>query len=162
MPCHSGLEMLKRLLELCNEKNSKIMKRKLTRIVSGARAAMLGGALIVALSTLAWGRFVKAEESPTFQKVALSVDETPVKRDAGVVTSFAPVVKRVAPCVVKVNIETKAKEVPMPMSPFGDGDDFFRHFFGDQAPGGNGGSHGTTRREHGLGSGVIINKDGYI
>jgi serine protease Do len=148
------------------------MKRKLTRIVSGARVAMLGGALIVALSSLAWARFEKAEDTPKYQTVALNVSDTPVKRDGGMVPSFAPIVKRVAPCVVKVNIETKAKEVPMPQSPFGDGDEFFRHFFGDQFGGNGGGNgglgnggrngHSTTRREHGLGSGVIINKDGFI
>src|SRR5579883_352853 len=139
------------------------MKRNLSRIVSGSRAALLGGALIVALSSLALGRFVRAEDTPKVRPVSLTVSESPLRREAST-TSFAPVVKMVAPCVVKVNIVTKSKTVPMPESPFGGGDDFFRRFFGDQFGGGNGGNGGTMRtpREHGLGSGVIINKDGYI
>jgi serine protease Do len=137
------------------------MKRKLTRIVSGTRAAMLGGALIVALSSLAWGRFVTAEDgAPKIQRVSLTVNETPLKRTSAF-TSFAPIVKEVAPCVVKVNIITKSKMVPMPDSPFG-GDDLFRRFFGEQFGGGQGGGTMRTPKEHGLGSGVIINKDGYI
>src|SRR5579884_1191728 len=140
------------------------MKRKLTRILSGTRAAMLGGALIVALSSLAWGRFIKAEDSaPKFQRIALTENDTPLKREsARGVPSFAPVVKQVAPCVVKVEIVTKSKVVPVPESPFGGSDDFLRRFFGDQFGSGNGGGTMRTPKEHGLGSGVIINKDGYI
>lgn len=133
------------------------------RIVSGARAAMLGGALIVAVSSLAVGRYVRAGETPKLQRVALTVNEAPLQRDGSFTTSFAPVVKRVAQSVVKVNIVTKSKEVPMQEAPFG-GDDMFRRFFGDQFGGQFGSRGGTMRtpREHGLGSGVVINKDGYI
>src|SRR5580704_17314802 len=137
---------------------TKIMKQKLTRLVSGARAAMLGGALIVALTSLAVGRFVNAADAPKITPVSLSVSETPLKRDGAFTTSFAPVIKRVAASVVKVNISTKSKTVPAPESPM-DGD-LFRRFFGDQFGNqfGGGNRAGTMRvpREHGLGSGVVV------
>lgn len=135
------------------------MKRTLTSYVSSARVAMLGGALLVAASSLALSRFVRAEDQPKVVPVALTVSETPVQRSTAVTTSFAPVVKRAAQSVVMVKISTKAKEVPMQNSPFGN-DEFMRRFFGEQF----GGGRGSMRmpKEHGLGSGVIVNKDGYI
>ena len=39
------------------------------------------------------------------------VDETPVPRAAGPYTSFAPIVKKVAPGVVKIVVTTKAANV---------------------------------------------------
>jgi serine protease Do len=97
----------------------------------------------------------------------------------GVISSFAPLVKRVMPTVVNVSVVQKVKgfsleggdqpgdepggggqggqggENPMqPFGPFG-GDPFeqFRHFFG-QIP--------HEFKQHGLGSGVIVSPDGYI
>jgi len=62
---------------------------------------------------------------------------------------------------VRVNISTKAKMVPMPESQSGN-DEMLRRFFGEQFSGRGGGNMMRTPKEHGLGSGVIINKDGYI
>src|SRR5579884_542265 len=99
----------------------------------------------------------------------------------GVISSFAPLVKRVMPTVVNVSVVQKVKgfsleggdqpgdapggpgggggggggENPMqPFGPFG-GDPFeqFRRFFG-QIP--------HEFKQHGLGSGVIVSPDGYI
>ncbi len=91
---------------------------------------------------------------------------------AGVVTSFAPLVKRVMPTVVNVAVVQEVKTQgyglpfgppdqgggeprepeegpPGPMDPF----EQFRHFFG-RIP--------HEFKQHGLGSGVIISPDGYI
>lgn len=70
--------------------------------------------------------------------------------------SYAPVVKKVLPSVVRVAITTKAQ--PVAQVP-----DQFRHFFGpgrddEESPGRSFG----MPRQHGVGSGVIITKDGYI
>jgi serine protease Do len=132
------------------------------RIASRARVALLGGTLIVAISSLAIARLVKASDAPKVTPVAITVNETPVTRSTSVTTSFAPVVKEVAQSVVEVSVSTKSKVVPMPESQFGGGggDEFFRRFFGQQFNG-NGGSMRTPRQE-GLGSGVIVTKDGYI
>jgi len=122
----------------------------------------LGGALILTISCLAVARLVMASDSPKPAPVAVTVNEAPLQRNGAFTTSFAPIVKRVAASVVKVNISTKPKTVTAPQGQFG-GDEMFRRFFGDQF-GGQGGPGRTmhTPREYGIGSGVIISKDGYI
>src|SRR5579875_281919 len=93
---------------------------------------------------------------------------------AGVIGSFAPLVKRVMPTVVNVSVVQKVQgfgfegdpgdqgdqgqgggQGPMPFNPFGGDNPFeqFRRFFG-QIP--------HQFKEHGLGSGVIVSPDGYI
>jgi serine protease Do len=85
---------------------------------------------------------------------------------AGVITSFAPLVKRVMPTVVNVSV---VQEVKTMGSPFGFGGDpgdqgggppgmpspfeQFRRFFGEIP---------RQYKQHGLGSGVIVSPDGYI
>ena len=74
---------------------------------------------------------------------------------------FAPVVKRAVPAVVNVSssrvIRTSGGNIPSPFF----SDPFFRQFFGNgfpkdfQIP-------PSTEREQSLGSGVIVNPDGYI
>ena len=63
------------------------------------------------------------------------VDQTPIPRELGGHTSFAPVVKKVAPGVVKIFTTTKARNMSFNGGPGGDMDDFFRRFFGDQFQG---------------------------
>ena len=75
--------------------------------------------------------------------------------------AFREAAKRVKPAVVAV---TTSQTVTAPASPFGDsGDDFLRRFFG-QEPGGRQSGKGPTRKfqRQGLGSGVIVDPDGYI
>ena len=117
----------------------------------------------MALTTLALGRFVRAENSKAV-KVTVALSETPINREGGkTVTSFAPVVKNVAQSVVQINVSTKSKQVKMPaqnMMP----DDLFQRFFGNQ-PGSDNQGQGRTMRtpkQYGMGSGVIVTKDGYI
>ena len=71
------------------------------------------------------------------------------------------IAKKVTPAVVNISIvkTTAPRSSPFPHSPFFD-DPFFRKFFGErfreerrQAP---------RRRQQGMGSGVIVNSDGYI
>ena len=54
-----------------------------------------------------------------------------MSRAAGPHTSFAPIVKKVAPGVVKIVITTKAANIAVPEG-FGFNDPFWRRFFGDQ------------------------------
>ena len=117
----------------------------------------------MAVSALALGRFGHASEAPKITPVTLSINETPIPRGGAFTTSFAPVVKRVAESVVKIEITTKSKTMTAPQTPFGD-DEFFRRFFGQQfnSEGPGQGKTYRTPREHGLGSGVIVSKDGYI
>lgn len=105
---------------------------------------------------------------------AVKVDPAPVSRQAGVITSFAPVVEKVEPSVVQISTSKNVK----PGSRTRNFDDpLFRRFFGlpdgdqdqdeDTAPkkrgGKNNGGNGSSRKEAlGLGSGVIVSAEGHI
>jgi len=87
----------------------------------------------------------------------LKTDDTPLPRDSRVNLTFAPVVKKVSSSVVNIYTAKTVRENPR-LSPLFD-DPFFRQFFG--APYGEE-NLPRERREHALGSGVIISEDGYI
>jgi serine protease Do len=91
------------------------------------------------------------------------VDDSPVQREGKPVTSLAPVVKHVAPSVVKVFTTTKAKQSSGRAPSFFD-DPMFRRFFGDDGQGEEGRRNFNQRapKQYGLGSGVVVTKDGYI
>ncbi len=72
--------------------------------------------------------------------------------------SYAPVVSRVAPAVVTVRSERRARAAQQ--FPFMD-DPRFRDFFGDRLPRGEQ-EEPQQRRERGMGSGVVVRADGYI
>jgi serine protease Do len=131
-----------------NQRNSR-------RLIFG-----LGAAVMVAGSALAIDHMAGAKsKDPARPKV--EVDETPVPRQGGAYTSFAPIVKKVAPGVVKVVVTSKATNISMPPG-FGSEDPFWRRFFGDQSGGRTPNRQFTQPRQQGLGSGVIVTKDGYI
>jgi serine protease Do len=72
----------------------------------------------------------------------------------GLITSFAPVVEKVAPSVVTV---FTTQTVSKTLAPFSFSDDVLRQFFGGQTPQRQG-----KQTLQGLGSGVIVSPDGYI
>ncbi len=133
------------------------MQSKILTTVTRFRAMLMGAALSVCLFSVAAGHFVSAADTPKTTMVALTVSETPPNHEHPSTGSFAPVVKRVAQSVVKVTVVGKARSLPMQFN--GGNEDLLRRFFGDQF-----GGTGPMRapRERGLGSGVIVNKDGYI
>ncbi len=134
------------------------MKRILNQVSNRVSALVLGGAVVVAGTALAFTQ--KSQADSHNAPVKVEVDERPVAREAAGRTSFAPVVKKVGPGVVKVFTTTKAREMSFNGPP--EMDDFFRRFFGEQfgnrAPRRN---FGIPRQE-GIGSGVVVTKDGYI
>ena len=128
-----------------------------------ARYGLLATALLVALSSMVFVRLVRAADTPKTATVAISVNETPIPREMGkTVTSFAPVVKKVAQSVVQVDVSTKPKQVRMPAQQMPLNDELLRRFFGDQFSQGNQPQIYQTPRQYGLGSGVIVSRDGYI
>ena len=136
------------------------MKKSLTQIFTpAARSIVLGVALIIGATGLAWSR-LSHEDSDSAKVLPLNVavDERPVAREGKAITSFAPVVKKVTPSVVKVVVTGKAQKSPG----FENLPDPFRRFFGDDFGGMGRRRSGPAPREHGLGSGVIVSKDGYI
>jgi serine protease Do len=107
--------------------------------------------------------FAAGETKPA--SVSINVDDKPLARTA--TDSYAPVVKQVAPSVVKVLVTERAKNVPVQDNPFFN-DPRFREFFGPFGFGGPGGPFGGGRQmqrqpeQNGLGSGVVVSADGYI
>lgn len=75
--------------------------------------------------------------------------------------SFSELVKKAGPSVVNVSME-KMTQVGVQMSPFGTDDpfnDFFNRFYGNP---GNQGNQRSQRKVQGVGTGFIIDKEGYI
>src|ERR1043166_1816762 len=123
-------------------------------------ALALGGAIVAAGSALAFS------QKPKAASLNVPVDEKPITRELGGRNSFAPVVQKVTPAAVKITTATRIHNTAYSDSgASGDMNDLFRRFFGDDFDG------RTPRhnfrmprmpRQEGLGSGVIITKDGYI
>src|SRR3984885_3727664 len=88
----------------------------------------------------------------------VQVDNSPLTRDVKEGSSFAPIVKKVAPSVVKISVTMKGSENPLANSD----QDFFRRFFGEDGNRQMNPGRLHAPAEHGLGSGVIISADGYI
>ncbi len=133
------------------------MKNLLNQLRDRLLWVAMGGAVILAGTTAAFT--VKHVGGGVRQLAAINVplDETPVQRANGQYTSFAPVVKKVAPGVVKIVTTATIKHTGMQDFP-GFNDPFWQHFFGQMMPPQQLG----PQIEHGLGSGVIVTKDGYI
>ena len=70
------------------------------------------------------------------------------------VASYADVVSKAVPAVVTIHSQTRVRQPQQ--FPFMD-DPFFRQFFGDRTP-----QQPAERTREGLGSGVIVNPNGYI
>jgi len=119
----------------------------------------VAGAVALACSAFAFTQVSKAKsETP---KINVPLDETVVPRDSLPRGSFAPIVHRVVPGVVKIETTTAIHNTAMQEFP-GFDDPFWRHFFGDQSGRMMPRNQPGPQVMHGLGSGVIITKDGYI
>src|ERR1041384_4802802 len=137
------------------------MKTTLKNVINRLPALFLGVAVAVTLTAAAVS--TKKEHNPTGRPIALnvSVDERPLPRDAKFGTSFAPVVNKVAPSVVKIHTTTTVKQTSLREFPWTD-DPFLRRFFGDEFDHPRGQHRLNLPPQHGVGSGVIVTKDGYI
>src|SRR6266702_6774280 len=80
--------------------------------------------------------------------------QEPAQMREGIITTFAPIVEKVAPSVVTV-FTTQTVSRGLTTFPFGD--DTLRQFFGGQSPQRQG-----KQTLQGLGSGVIVSPDGFI
>src|SRR5439155_17952100 len=124
------------------------MKRIFNQLNSPLAAIALSGAVVLAGSAVAFSQKPKAESfSPP------AVDERPIARDLGVHGSFAPVVKKVAPGVVKVFTTTKVHNTSFNGNMPGDMDDMLRRFFGDHFQGRTPRHNLPMPRQEGIGSG---------
>ena len=106
----------------------------MTQISKRISAVVLGGALLAAGAT--WAVTAAQNNEPkepkaTKNAVALAIDDRPVARDLRMTTSFAPIVKKVGPSVVKISTFTKMKDQQMNGGQFGD-DPLFGYLFGQR------------------------------
>src|ERR1700681_46204 len=118
---------------------------------------LLGGSAL----TMATGFAVNSgENSKGTQNAPLhvQVDNNPLTRDMKEGNSFALIVKKVAPSVVKISVTMKGANNPLANSDM----DFFRRFFGEDGMKQMNPGKLHVPTEHGLGSGVIVSADGYI
>ena len=93
---------------------------------------------------------------PSFDRGALRISEA-AAAPAAVPGSFAELAKKASPSVVNISTVKTVRGRGMIPMPFGQGDpfrDFFERFFRDQLP--------KDFRQQSLGTGFIIDKEGYI
>ena len=119
------------------------------------RLAAFGLAGVVVTAGAAIGLAQASDPTTKTEAPNLPLQETSVARDGLPRGSFAPIVDKVSPAVVKIEV-TATKDVQMEGPP-GFDNPFFQQFFGGQ-----GGPQERQEVEHGLGSGVIVSRDGYI
>ncbi len=118
-------------------------------------------AVIVALGGSAFAFTQAAKAKSDTPNINVPLDETPVARESLPTGSYAPVVKKVVPAVVKIETSAKLEKAGLEQFP-GMDDPFWRHFFGNQFGRMMPRNQAGPQLMRGLGSGVIITKDGYI
>jgi Do/DeqQ family serine protease len=114
--------------------------------------AAAGSALLLTGGLVGWTAAERGAATVVASNDTTAAVERKVDPAAG---TYAPVVERVAPAVVTIRSERLVRSVSqdLPDHPL------FREFFGDQF---RGGRQAPQRRQGGMGSGVIVRKDGYI
>jgi serine protease Do len=117
------------------------------------RTLAVGGAALLASTAFALNSSGGLESQSKQPSLNLKVDQAPVNRSQDLASSYAPIVQKVAPSVVKIFVSSST---PQDQLLSREDQEFFRHFFGD-IPGKSG-----PMLQHGLGSGVIVSADGYI
>ncbi|MGA8478891.1 MAG: Do family serine endopeptidase [Chthoniobacterales bacterium] len=126
-----------------------VSKRFIYRVLGAGTIAFIAGTSFA--STVS----PQADNPSKPSALSLKIDESPLQRDQSLKSSYAPIVQRVAPSVVKVFVTSSAPETQLSLPHL----DFFRHFFGE---GQLNLGHPPYQPEHALGSGVIVSADGYI
>jgi serine protease Do len=119
----------------------------------------VGAAAVVMLAGAGWHSFAAESQSNSPNKTVTASTAPVASRgiEAGR-DSYSDVVKTVAPAVVTIRVEGKAKISPTQF----EGNDLFRQFFGDPSEGGPRMRTPRAYKQRGLGSGVVISNDGYI
>jgi len=131
------------------------MKKNL--LTRNAVALLCGAVALAGLTTAAVGQ-------PRATKTVLTEPKTEAQAERTVPPanfSYAPIVKQVAPSVVKITTATKSRQATLQGIP-GMDNPMLRRFFGDQFDLPGMGRQMPTPRQQGLGSGVLISEDGYI
>jgi serine protease Do len=134
-----------------------IIMKKITSKQLVLRTVALGGAAFIAATGFALTGQELGQNGSKTSPLNVRVDETPINRNQPLMDSFAPIVQKVAPSVVKIYVTSSTSE-RMLSGPDGD---FFR-FFGNRGFGSTIPQQPGSLPQHALGSGVIVSPDGYI
>ena len=130
------------------------------------RSALALGAAALLVTGASWHTFAAetATHLSNLPAVSAEAQQTPaVSRgaaSAGGRESYADVVRNVAPAVVTVQVEGKARVSPTAFK--GDDEDMLRRFFGQRGQGQGQAPMPRMPKQRGLGSGVVVTSDGYI
>jgi serine protease Do len=140
-----------------------IMNQSLkTRLFRGGLAVVTAGLLIGVGAALRGAAMGNPAAPPPAPAASVSTTTPAASRTAalGRVDSYADVVAAVSPSVVTVRVEAKEQ---MSSNDF-QGNNFFQQFFGSPFGNGNGGPQMQPREftQRALGSGVIVDPNGYI
>jgi len=135
------------------------MKKILYKLNTRAGGLLLAAGLVLAGSAVAFD--INSKDKAEHPTVNVPMDENAVARDSLPHGSYAPVVKKVTPAVVKIVTASRMDNSSMQQMP-GFDDPFWRRFFGDQFGQNSRRGQPSPQLQHGLGSGVIITKEGYI
>jgi len=130
---------------------------RITLSQRAARTAVAGVAALALVAGAAW-HGLAADQHET-AKAAATVTTPITHAIAGGRDSYADIVDVVAPAVVTIRTEGRAKIQPTEFQ--GQDDDFLRRFFGDQF-GQRMPRTPRSGKQRALGSGVVVTTDGYI
>jgi Do/DeqQ family serine protease len=138
-----------------------------TLAAMAAAFLLTGGAAWHSLAATSQQSSVSGQQTAAGSQQAANQPTVIGRAVAGGRDSYADIVKNVAPAVVTIRVDGKAAVLPTQFE--GEGDDFFRRFFGDQfgegqrqGPGQGRNPQRRSFRQRGLGSGVVVSGDGYI
>jgi len=139
--------------------------------ISGVLFSTTAGALLLAFQQFGTNISRAAEKTTPRSMPKIVLNTNTLAKDTGGITSFAPMVKHVAPSVVTIY---SSKTVRLQSNPFFN-DPLFRRFFGgpdeeEETPAPRGSRPNRRgaprpfeeREQQGVGSGVIVSTDGYI
>ncbi|HRH98902.1 MAG TPA: DegQ family serine endoprotease [Prosthecobacter sp.] len=118
------------------------------------RAAIFGGVCLMTVSLVAY----TSAKDPKADPLHIQVSDTPVSATVTGFPSFSPIIKSVSPSVVKVAVSSQPKASRMEMP----GGMDLRRFFGPGFQMPNELQQRRMPKQEGVGSGVIVTKDGYI
>ncbi|HEX5398741.1 MAG TPA: DegQ family serine endoprotease [Verrucomicrobiae bacterium] len=125
------------------------------------RLAAYGLAAAALIAGAAFALAQSSENSAKTVELNIPLQETAVPRDGLPRGSYAPIVEKVAPAVVKIETTETINNAGAQQAP-GFNDPFWQQFFGNQFGRMFPPQNSQPQVEHGLGSGVIVTKDGYI
>ncbi len=132
------------------------MKKQIAVLCNNMRFALIGTMTVVILASVATGWMKGDGRADAHPEPTLKIDNQPLKREGSMTVSFAPVIQKVAPSVVKVFTSTEAKPNASRRGPG------LEQFFGEKFRGFEFPDMQGPKPKSGLGSGVIVSPEGYI